>query len=131
MVPGVLYILGPGTTTRTVMPRLGLPKTLLGVDAVRDGALAGCGRRRGRAAPPARRRTAAARIVVTVIGGQGHIFGRGNQQISPAVIRAVGRGNIDRRRHADQAAVAARAGRCSWTRAIRRSMQSSAGTSRS
>ena len=41
MRPGALYILGPGTTTRTVMKRLGLPKTLLGVDAVRDGALAG------------------------------------------------------------------------------------------
>ena len=41
MEPGALYILGPGTTTRTVMERLGLPKTLLGVDAVRDGELAG------------------------------------------------------------------------------------------
>ena len=40
--------LGPGTTTRTVMERLGLPKTLLGVDAVLDGALAGAD-----AAPPA------------------------------------------------------------------------------
>ncbi len=41
MEPGALYILGPGTTTRAVMERLGLPKTLLGVDAVRDGELAG------------------------------------------------------------------------------------------
>ena len=89
MEPDALYILGPGTTTRTVMERLGLPKTLLGVDAVRGGELAGAdltesGLLELAAAAPA------AYIVVTVIGGQGHIFGRGNQQISPAVIRAAG-----------------------------------------
>jgi predicted polyphosphate/ATP-dependent NAD kinase len=93
MEPDALYILGPGTTTRTVMERLGLPKTLLGVDAVRGGALAGADLTESRllelvAAAPR------AFIVVTVIGGQGHIFGRGNQQISPAVIRAVGPGNV-------------------------------------
>ena len=93
MQPGALYILGPGTTTRTVMERLGLPKTLLGVDAVRDGALAGADLTEDEllalvaAAPEAF-------IVVTVIGGQGHIFGRGNQQISPAVIRRVGAGHV-------------------------------------
>ena len=93
MRPGALYILGPGTTTRTVMERLGLPKTLLGVDAVRDGALAGSDLNEGALLALAAEAPEAF-IVVTVIGGQGHIFGRGNQQISPAVIRRVGLGNV-------------------------------------
>jgi len=89
MEPGSLYILGPGTTTRAVMERLGLPKTLLGVDAVRDGILAGADLTEAQVLELV---AAAPRsfIVVTVIGGQGHVFGRGNQQISPAVIRAAG-----------------------------------------
>ena len=48
MEAGRLYILGPGTTTRAVTEALGLPKTLLGVDLVQDGA-GDCRRRdRGR-----------------------------------------------------------------------------------
>ena len=89
MAPGVVYLLGPGTTTRAVAEALGVAKTLLGVDAVRDRRLVGADLSEagilellGAGAP--------ARIVVTVIGGQGHIFGRGNQQLSAAVIRRVG-----------------------------------------
>ena len=41
MQPDRLYILGPGTTTRRVSHALGLPSTLLGVDAVLNGALVG------------------------------------------------------------------------------------------
>jgi predicted polyphosphate/ATP-dependent NAD kinase len=93
MEPGVLYILGPGTTTRTVMTRLGLRKTLLGVDAVLDGRLAGTDVTEAEVLRLLDEH-AEARIVVTVIGGQGHVFGRGNQQIGPAVIRKVGRGGV-------------------------------------
>jgi predicted polyphosphate/ATP-dependent NAD kinase len=86
------YILGPGTTTRAIGRGLGLPKTLLGVDVVRrrevivpDAAEADL------MAVVAERK---ARIIVTPIGGQGYIFGRGNQQISHRVLSAVGRDNI-------------------------------------
>lgn len=95
MRPGALYIVGPGTTTRAVIERLGLVKTLLGVDVVCDGRLVAADATEhdllellSGAHPPQ------AHIVVTVIGGQGHIFGRGNQQISPAVIRACGNAHI-------------------------------------
>jgi len=89
MAPGVVYLLGPGTTTRAVAEALGIAKTLLGVDAVRDRRLVGADLGEaeilGLLEPGV-----GARIVVTVIGGQGHIFGRGNQQLSAAVIRRVG-----------------------------------------
>jgi predicted polyphosphate/ATP-dependent NAD kinase len=99
MQTGALYIIGPGTTTRAIAERLGVKKTLLGVDVVRDGGLiaADASERdllrllEDASAEPARRK---AHIVVTVIGGQGHILGRGNQQISPSVIRACGVANI-------------------------------------
>ena len=87
-----VFIIGPGTTTRAVMDRLGLENTLLGVDVVRKNRLVAKDADENRildliAGKPAT-------IVVTVIGGQGHLFGRGNQQISPAVIRSAGKENI-------------------------------------
>ncbi len=89
MEPGTAYVLGPGTTVRAVAERLGVPKTLVGVDVVRDGELL--------AADAAERDLLALvaegpmAIVVTPVGGQGFVLGRGNQQISPAVVRHAGR----------------------------------------
>ena len=92
MQPGVTYVMGPGSTMGAVMDELALEATLLGVDVVRDGRLlaADAGERQILELVDGRN----ARIVVTVIGGQGHILGRGNQQISPRVVRAVGLDNI-------------------------------------
>ena len=87
-----LYIIGPGTTTRAIASRLGLPKTLIGVDVVLNRQLlaADVGERRLLELLEGHR----AKIVITPIGGQGYLFGRGNQQISAEVIRRTGKENI-------------------------------------
>ena len=92
MEPGVVYIVGPGTTTKPILELLGLEKTLLGVDVVCDGRLLARDANEAQILRLIRGRRA--KIIVTPIGGQGFIFGRGNQQISPRVIRAVGKDNI-------------------------------------
>jgi len=92
MAPGVIYVIGPGTTTQRVLHHLGLAGSLLGVDAVLDGKL--LGRDLTGAELESLVRGRPARIILGIIGGQGYSFGRGNQQIGPAVIRAVGRENI-------------------------------------
>ncbi|ELZ91388.1 ATP-NAD kinase [Haloferax mucosum ATCC BAA-1512] len=81
---GVTYVLGPGSTVGAVKSELGIDGSALGVDVYRDGDVL------------ARDATADEIlanlgdenvIVVTPIGGQGFIFGRGNPQLSPEVIR--------------------------------------------
>ncbi|WP_207062052.1 ATP-NAD kinase family protein [Motiliproteus sp. SC1-56] len=89
---GVFYVMGSGTTVQAVMDALGLPNTLLGVDLVKDGELVGSDL--GARELLELIGDAPARIVVTVIGGQGHIIGRGNQQLSPELLRRVGRENL-------------------------------------
>jgi predicted polyphosphate/ATP-dependent NAD kinase len=94
MEAGRTYLVGPGSTTAAIMAKLGLPNTLLGVDAVRDGELLASDADEARLLELLAEAPGGAAIVVTVIGGQGHVFGRGNQQFSPRVIRAVGLDNI-------------------------------------
>jgi predicted polyphosphate/ATP-dependent NAD kinase len=88
-----LYLLGPGGTTMEIGRQLGVSKTPLGVDAIRGGALVLADA--SEAQLLALLDTAAdagtpAKAVVTVIGGQGFLLGRGNQQLSAAVLRRLG-----------------------------------------
>lgn len=92
MEDNVLYIIGPGTTTRAIMDYLGLKNTLSGVDAIYNKKLLGSDLNETELLKIIEgKRT---KIVVTVIGKQGYLFGRGNQQISAEVIKKVGRENI-------------------------------------
>jgi predicted polyphosphate/ATP-dependent NAD kinase len=89
----VLYIIGPGSTTRGVMNKLELESTLLGVDLVYNNKLLAKDVNEEEILKYLDQYDRC-KIVITVIGGQGYLFGRGNQQISPKVIRKVGLKNI-------------------------------------
>jgi len=93
MRDGSAYIIGAGTTTARIAEKLGLVKTLLGVDVIQNGRLI---------LKDASEedllalldKEASAKIIVSPIGAQGFILGRGSQQISPAVLRRVGEENL-------------------------------------
>jgi len=87
-----LYVLGPGTTVKAIADMIGVEKTLLGVDVVCMGRLVAKDVDERRLLELIQNRPV--KIVVTPIGGQAYILGRGNQQISPAVIKKAGRENI-------------------------------------
>jgi predicted polyphosphate/ATP-dependent NAD kinase len=94
MDPEALYLMGSGSTVGTLMDFLCLESTLLGIDVIRNGQLLAADVSENQIlefledAP-------VAKIVVTAIGGQGHVFGRGNQQLSAKVIRQVGVRNLE------------------------------------
>ena len=93
----VLYFIGAGTTTAAVMDELGLENSLLGVDVVLNRELIASDVDEAAMLvllDDELHKDRVAKIVVTAIGGQGHVFGRGNQQFSPAVIAKVGSRNI-------------------------------------
>ncbi|MBY6224746.1 ATP-NAD kinase family protein [Ferrimonas balearica] len=92
MDPEWQYVMGSGSTVAAVMAGLGLDNTLLGVDLVQDGQLLASDLTAAELLQ--RVQGVPTKLVITLIGGQGHLFGRGNQQLSPAVIRAIGRDNI-------------------------------------
>jgi len=86
------YIIGAGTTLRPVMEILNLEFSLLGVDVFYQGKLLLKDGIESEIIKTIKGKQC--KIIITPVGGQGYIFGRGNLQISPEVIRNVGKENI-------------------------------------
>ncbi|WP_166111078.1 ATP-NAD kinase family protein [Pseudoalteromonas sp. Z9A5] len=86
------YIMGSGSTVEAIMEEMGLENTLLGVDLIKDQTIVAQDLMAKQLLELTHEQNT--KLVITLIGGQGHIFGRGNQQLSPALIRAIGKENI-------------------------------------
>jgi len=92
MQPDTIYILGPGTTVQTISQDLGSKKTLFGVDIVKDRKMIAEDVDEKQILEKIRGKEA--KIILSPIGRQGFLLGRGNQQISPKVLREVGFENL-------------------------------------
>ena len=92
MTKDTYYLIGAGTTTRAVMRELELDNTLIGVDLVYNYDLVASDIYGKQILELIGDKPAM--LVVTVTGGQGFLFGRGNQQLTPEVLRRIGRENI-------------------------------------
>ncbi len=96
--PETLFLLGPGSTLAAIAEQAALDKSLLGVDAVRGGVLV----ERDLAERELLAlldevlagQSGAVCLVLSPIGAQGFVLGRGNQQLSPEVVRRIGRERI-------------------------------------
>ncbi len=93
MESDTLYLLGPGTTVQAIADELGICKTLLGVDAVYNKTLIGTDINE-RGILELLEQHPRSKLIVTPLGGNGFIFGRGNRQFTPGVIARVRRENI-------------------------------------
>jgi predicted polyphosphate/ATP-dependent NAD kinase len=85
-------LIGPGSTMLMLKRQLGFEGTPLGIDVVQHGRCLAKDVNEQNILDLIADRPA--RIIVSIVGGQGFLFGRGNQQLSARVIREVGQENI-------------------------------------
>ena len=92
MKDGIFYIIGSGTTPMYIMKELDLPYTVLGVDIIKNKKLVrkDCSEKDILEVIGDER----AILIVTPMGGQGYVFGRGNQQLSANVLRKIDKKDI-------------------------------------
>lgn len=86
------FVMGSGSTVAAVMEALYVDNTLLGVDVIQNKQLLQADVNAAQLLDLTQDQPT--KLVITLIGGQGHILGRGNQQLSPALIRRIGKENI-------------------------------------
>ncbi len=91
--PETLFLLGPGSTVQAIGRALNIDKTLLGIDAVTHRQIVGEDLNE-RQILDLLARYHERKLVLSPIGAQGFLLGRGNQQLSPTVIRRIGAENI-------------------------------------
>ena len=89
-----LYVFAPGSTTFSITSTLGLDATLLGVDLVLDRQIVAADLAAKALEEAVFSHPGPVKLVITAIGGQGHILGRGNQQLTPKLLRKIGRDNL-------------------------------------
>ncbi|MDC9719893.1 MAG: ATP-NAD kinase family protein, partial [Gammaproteobacteria bacterium] len=92
MEPNVRYIMGSGSTVAAVMAYLGLENTLLGIDVIENNKVIATDVTAKELLALCKLRET--QLFITLIGGQGHVLGRGNQQLSPPLIKQLGMHNI-------------------------------------
>lgn len=91
--PDTTFVLGPGTTVQAVATRLGMDKTLLGIDAVRQGKLVGRNLDE-QGLKSLLSKPGEVQLVLSPLGAQGFVLGRGNLELSAAIVRQIGIENI-------------------------------------
>jgi predicted polyphosphate/ATP-dependent NAD kinase len=89
----ILYILGPGTTLKSIANKIGVEKTLLGIDAIYNNKLVGTDSNEKKLLDLINKYKNV-KIIITPIGGNGFIFGRGSKQISSKILDLVKKENI-------------------------------------
>ncbi|MBB6523286.1 ATP-NAD kinase family protein [Pseudoteredinibacter isoporae] len=88
------YLIGPGSTPKAILDELNLEGTLLGFDVLHQGELIARDVNASYLETFLTEHKDLCTAIITAIGGQGHLLGRGNQQLSPNVLRLLGQENL-------------------------------------
>jgi predicted polyphosphate/ATP-dependent NAD kinase len=94
LLDDTLYIVGPGSTTKIFLEQLGVEGSLLGVDVILNRELVARDIGAQQLREFVKGQTCDAHLIITAIGGQGHIIGRGNQQLAPDILQKINRQHI-------------------------------------